>query len=309
MRKTSLFVLSFIYLFICLFLFIPSVSAVYTSDVNVSALIGGEGTFSLYGYTSPDSTVSISSQGIYDETRSDNTGYFLFIKKPTSLFQQDLCLSVQDNLGRISTPICIPSLPSGDNIVIGPIILPPTVSLNTGSLFIGEEPILSGQTIPNTNVKLSLFTDTNKAREFIALKNFVKPVEAYTIPRINIISDSKGNYSVALPSSQVNYYRMFVQSIFQESYSPKSNTLHLNILPFWMYFIQLFTFLWGGLQKYLIDVIIISQIVSIGFYLLYRYLKPYHIFDFYKKRYPLALRPSHELVVEDIPLMKKEKTS
>jgi len=279
----------------------------YGSDVNVSATIGGGTTFSLYGYTSPKSTVTMSSQGIYDETRSDSDGYFLFNKKPSSLYHQELCLFAQDELGRVSTPICIPALPSEEDAVIGPIILPPTVSLNNGSLFIGEEPILSGQTIPNTNLKLSLFTDESKNNQFIAFKALVSPVEAYTIPKISITSDSKGNYSIALPSSQSTYYRMFAQSFYQESLSPKSNTLHLGIMPFWTYVLQLFGFLWKSLQRYLLDFIIMSQIIAVGVFFLRRFFHPYRLFQLYRrsKHYPLAIRPIHELKIEYIPLMKR----
>jgi len=300
-------ILLFVYLFICLFYTLPALAVSYTpTDVVVSTLIGGETTFSLYGYTSPESMVTISSQGIYDETRSEIDGYFIFQKKPTSLFHQELCLSTQDKLGRISTPTCIPSIPDEDNVVIGPVILPPTVSLNNGSLFIGEEPILSGQTIPNTNVKLSLFTDEERSKNTIAFKALVSPVEAFTIPKMTIMSDSQGNYSIALPSSQTKYYRMFVQSLYQESFSPKSNTIHLDIMPFWLFIIKLLGFLWKSFQQYLLDFIIVSQIVAVGIYFLRKYLHPYHLFRWHRKRkpYPLALRPSYELVVEHIPLMK-----
>jgi len=300
-------IFAFILLFYGVFFTPTRVTAIYNSEVTVSASIGGEGTtFTLYGYTSPESKVTISSQGIYDQTRSDNAGYFIFKDKPSSLFHQELCLSSQDQLGRTSTPICIPAVPSDEDVVvIGPIILPPTVSLNNGNLFIGEEPILSGQTVPNTNVKLSLFTDENKSRSNIAFKALVSPVEAYTIPKLNITSDSKGNYSIALSSSQTKYYRMFTQSIYEESLSPKSNTLHLDILPFWMYILQLLGFLWKSFQRYLLDFVIISQIISIGLVFLNKYLHPYHLFRLYRKRKrnALALRPNHELVVENIPLM------
>lgn len=308
MKKVSKYlVLLLVCLYICLFYTFPVLAISYTpSDVIVSASIGGETTFNLYGYTSPESMVTISSQGIYDETRSGADGYFIFLNKPTSLFHQELCLSTQDKLGRVSVPTCIPSIPDEDNVVIGPVILPPTVSLNNGSFFIGEEPILSGQTIPNTNVKLSLFTDEERSRKTIAFKALVSPVEAFTIPKMTIMSDSQGNYSIALPSSQTKYYRMFVQSLYQESFSPKSNTIHLDIMPFWLFLIKLLGFLWKSLQRYLLDFIIVSQIIAVGIYFLRKYLHPYHLFRWYRKRksYPLALRPSHELMVEHIPLMK-----
>jgi len=303
-NKIYLLIYLFLYFFICLFIVSSPVSAIYTSDVTVSASIGGGSTFTLFGYTSPDSTVTLSSQGLYDEGRSDNAGYFIFKDKPTSLYKQELCFTTQDQLGRISTPICIPALPAETIDRIGPVILPPTVSLNNGNIFIGEEPILSGQTIPNTNVKLSLFTDESVNRRNIAFKAFVSPVEAYTIPNLHISSDSQGNYSIALSSTQSKYYRMFTQSLYQESLSPKSNTLHLDVMPFWMYLIQLLGFLWRSFRNYLFDFIIVSQIISLGVFFLRKFLQPYHLFRFYKRRrsYPLALRQIQTLVVENNPL-------
>lgn len=272
-------------------------------EVSVSVYIGGEHTFSLFGYSSPDSKISISSLGVFDETTSDSSGYFLFKDKPSSLYHQELCLSAQDGFGRVSSPICIPPIPSENNLTIGPVILPPTISLNNGAFFIGEEPILSGQTIPNTDVKLSLFTDETKNKGFIAFKALVSPVEAYTIPTISIKTDKKGYFSVALSSTQAKYYRLFAQSFYLKSISPKSNTLHLDIMPFWTYLLQLFGFLWKAFQRYLLDFVIFSQIVSIAFFLLYKYLRPF--FHQRRKLYTLALRPPHELIIEHIPLMKR----
>ncbi len=273
-------------------------------DVSITAFIGGEYFFSLYGYTSPNARVTMSSLGMLNETKSDTTGYFLFLRKPASLFHQEICIFAQDEEGRLSAPVCIPPIPQQDNLNIGPILLPPTVSLNNGALFIGEEPVLTGQTIPNTNVTLSLFTDENKSAKFLSF-NPVKPAYAVTLPKLQIKSDEKGSYSIALSSSQAKYYRLFTQSVFQESLSPKSNTLHLTIFPFWIYLLRLFTFLWNALRGRFIDFLIISQLITIVLFVIAKYLFP-RLFP--KRYYPLALRPSHELMVEHIELMEIERS-
>ena len=126
-------------------------------DVTVSLSIG-EYQFTLFGYSSPKALVTIEGLGIYDQTYADNRGYFEFKNRFSPFSPREACLSARDQFGRNSAPSCLPPFPTNRNVTIGPVILPPTLSLDKPDYFIGDEVILSGQTIPNSEVDLSVFT-------------------------------------------------------------------------------------------------------------------------------------------------------
>lgn len=184
----------------------------------------------LFGYTSPQSTVKLEGVSVGRETKSDQIGYFQFEDVYSLARLKEVCLSSQDSFGRTSTPTCItPPYSTGDNIDYGPVILSPTVSLNKKIYYSGDEVVLEGQTIPNREVSFSFFTD-DKA----PLVNLVGKVEAAAISEVEALADAGGRFSVSFPSTRAQTLRLFSQTIFDNQFSPKSNTLQLEILPFWM---------------------------------------------------------------------------
>jgi len=117
----------------------------------------GEFRFSLYGYTSPKAQVTFEGLGIFDQTTADEKGYFQFNNRFSPFSSREACLSSKDQFGRLSSPLCLPPFPVNYNVSIGPVIMPPTVSLDKKDYFMGDQVILSGQAVPNTDVKLSMF--------------------------------------------------------------------------------------------------------------------------------------------------------
>ena len=79
-------------------------------------------------------------------------------------------MTAKDQLGRMSSPVCLPPFPVNYNVSIGPVIMPPTVSLDKKDYFMGDGVILSGQAVPNTDVKLSMFGEGGKKNELIIKK-------------------------------------------------------------------------------------------------------------------------------------------
>lgn len=139
-------------------------------EISQSASIGDH-RFLLYGYTSPHALVSIDAVGVSEQTQADSTGYFEFSDRFSPFSPREVCLNARDQLGRISAPVCLPPFSTDYDIVIGPVLMAPTVSLNRpeegSDYLIDDEIILSGQTIPDTEVNLSVFTakqDSGQAR-------------------------------------------------------------------------------------------------------------------------------------------------
>ena len=248
----------------------------------------GEYHFSLFGYTSPKASVTFEGLGIFDQTTADDKGYFQFNNRFSPFSSREACLSSKDQFGRLSSPLCLPPFPVNYNVSIGPVIMPPTVSLDKQDYFMGDEVILSGQAVPNTNVDLSIFgssgnksearstkIETNSNFKIRILKiisdfgfrisnfAFIKPVKAFSFPQLNIVSDSKGNFSINLPSSGPEKFRLFAQTDFKKSVSPNSVKLNLEILPIWMIIIKFFLFLFSLIKPRLLEILIIAEIICI----------------------------------------------
>jgi len=219
----------------------------------------GEFRFSLYGYTSPKAQVTFEGLGIFDQTTANDKGYFQFNNRFSPFSSREACLSSKDQFGRLSSPLCLPPFPVNYNVSIGPVIMPPTLSLDKQDYFMGDEVILSGQAVPNTEVKLSVFT----LRTVLIRTVLIKPVEASTFPLLDIKSDSKGNFSINLPSGNKEKFRLFAQTNFNKSVSPNSVKLNLEILPVWMIIIKFFLFILSLIRPRLLEILIIAEIIYI----------------------------------------------
>ena len=266
-------------------------------DIINSAYIG-EFRFSLFGYTSPYAIVTFEGMGIFDQTTANNKGYFEFNNRFSPFSKREACLSSKDQFGRLSSPVCLPPFPVNYNVSIGPVIMPPTVSLDKTDYFMGDQVVLSGQAVPNTDVKLSVFGEDGKMNELIAKENvipaeagiqtkitiqkgnyrldpllqgddksniffFIRPVEAFTFPELTAKSDDKGNFSINLPSSTPNKFRLFGQTNFKKSISSNSVKLSLDILPVWMIVVKFFLFLFSLIRPRLLEMTIILEILYI----------------------------------------------
>ena len=220
--------------------------------------------FTIFGYTSPQAEVTFNSQGIYNKTYADSNGYFIFNNLFSPFSPREACLSSKDQFGRISFPVCLAAFPIGYNISIGPILISPTISLNKDYYYFNDQIVLSGQTIPNSVVDLSVFVKNQNN----ILSKIIKPVEAFTFPELTTKSDSKGNFSLSLPSSNSDTFRLFAQTKFNSSMSPASVKLNYEVMPTWIIIVQFFTFILALIKERFIEITIISEILAILYFIL-----------------------------------------
>lgn len=247
-----------LFLFICLIF--PSKLLAYsnTKPVNISASIE-ENRVTIYGYTSPIARVELSSTKVFAVTFSDEFGYFEFDKTILPKNPSDLCLTATDDSSRQSTPVCIPPPPPTNyHTDIGPIILPPTITIENDTIKPNSTTATSGQSIPNSPIDIYLYQiDTNAPI-------FPKSVQAFGLPIFSTISDALGNYSFNLPTAYATNYRLYSTVKFGEDFSPKSNTLNYKLPSLWWLF-------WTQNSWLIVTLGIFVLTLTLFFYLIYVY--------------------------------------
>lgn len=204
-----------------------------SASVSVSASIG-ENEVTIFGYTSPNSRVELTGINIYALDFSDDTGYFEFNKLVLPKNPPEFCLQSKDASNRSSSLICLPPPPATNyHTDIGPIILPPTVSLEQDKINPNSTVISSGQSIPKSTVTVYFYKVNDSA------ESFPKIAEAYSLPKIETTTDENGNYSINLPTAYSSDYRLYTSVKYDDNFSPKSNTL-LYTMPslFWLFIQQ-----------------------------------------------------------------------
>lgn len=287
----------------------PPVSAATISPVDgaltVSATVGAplpseaNKRFAIFGNTSPNATVNIQSP-IYGETKADAQGNYEFKYLFLTLFREDLCLVAHDTDNRSTPPLCIPPPTAEEDKRVGPIILPPSTSISAGSAYIGDTVTLTGQTIPNADVKLSLFTDDSKKSRKLAI---IPEVYAYTIPQLSLTSNKKGEYSITLPTASSQFLRMFTRALFEGNSTPKGLTLVLDIFPLWMIIFKFFSSIFSVLRAHLIELIILTQLYFLLMYVLKHFFDPHHIKIHRQNELAVVhgeiTRLSHELALQE----------
>ncbi|MDD4410227.1 MAG: hypothetical protein PHE32_00775 [Candidatus Shapirobacteria bacterium] len=225
--------------FFLLFLFFifPTSSLAFdlqqSESVKIFASIG-ENEVTIFGHTSPNSKVELTGVNIYSLTFSQNDGYFEFNKIILPKNPSELCLQTKDNYDRNSTLVCIPPPPAANyHTDIGPIILPPTISLEQDKINPNSTIITSGQSIPNSPITIFFYKVNDAA------KSFPKTALAYSLPPLKAVSDDNGDYSLNLPTAYSSNYRLYTSVEYDGNNSPKSNTL-LYFLPslFWLFLMQ-----------------------------------------------------------------------
>jgi len=242
----------------------------------------GEFKFSLFGYTSPYAFVTFEGMGIFDTTTADGRGYFQFNNRFSPFSKREACLSSKDQFGRLSSFACLPPFPINYNVSIGPVLIPPTLSLNSDHYYINDEIILSGQTIPNSEVNFSVFTKNNNF-----LLSIVKPVEAASFPSLTADSDSLGNFSLSLPSSGPDSFRLFAQSGYNDEKTPESIRLNYKVLPVWMIVFRYLSIILGLIKSRIIEILIVSEI---GYLLYVVYNKLFH---------PYGIKTGREIMIRE----------
>jgi hypothetical protein len=313
MKKTALATLSVYAIFLAIFLLndVPNVSAqtthstVITKPLVTISVSLGEPLLKLWGYGQPDSRIEVSGNGVFDFTYSSSDGYFEFTKvylpSPIDNLYPELCLIGIDQAGRATPPTCIPPLPVGNfNFDVGPVILPPTLSLETGVTDQSSQAGAHGITIPNSEVKIVMAE--GKGTKGISKLNIVKTAFAYFIPDYVVKSDSHGNFSFNAPNTNSSEWRVFAMTNYSQGvYSPKSNTLKLEIVSpiniflknLWKFILSLF----GLPAMIVLEILIILLIIAAVLLSRRKQTKPDHIYlsntnptklyqDFLKSRRP-----------------------
>lgn len=266
-------------------------------ETTISAFLG-EYRFTLFGYTSPKALVNFQGLGIFDQTYADETGYFEFKNRFSPFSPREACLTAQDQLGRLTNPVCLPPFPVDYDVTIGPVLMPPTLSLNKSDYWVGDEVILSGQSIPESNISLSTFTEEKNSLLSQIIKKINPQVYAFSLPKLETKTDKKGNFSIALPSSSAKKIRLFAQTKFQNENSPKSVNLTLKILPWWMIIFKFFIFLWLLIKPRLLEIFILIELIFLLIYFLRSHFHPKTLAII--KKQPLAIikyqKPKSELI-------------
>jgi len=268
------------YIFLILFLFSPFQTHALEKyePVTVSASIPIN-EVTIFGYTSPNSKTELTGIDTYSLTFSQEDGYFEFNKIILPRTSSEICLQSKDDSDRTTSPICLPSLPTTNyHTDVGPIILPPTVSLEQDKINPNSTVVSSGQSIPNSSLTIFFYKVEDNA------KSFPKTALAYSLPPLKTTTDKNGNYSLNLPTAYSSNYRLYTSVQYDENYSPKSNTL-LYTMPslFWI-FLQQNTYLFVLLPFF------IRTLVLFFLLLFFNSSTLYHLKS--KIRFLPAIRPS-----------------
>jgi len=232
------------------------------APIKVSATIG-EPKLTLFGYTCADCLVYLQGQRVFEEKNADLDGFFKFTKVFLPSAKPDypeLCLTSIDSQQRTTFPTCLPPLPTGPyHIEVGPVLLPPTLTLSQGTFAPNQQVTASGQAIPNSIVNIYL----SNQKSLLAL---AKPALAYNLPHYQASASKNGQFEFNLPVSY-SKWRVFAASEFEENPSPKSNTLTFRVLsPLgWLLHLikQAVLFLFNFLFPYLWFLIILLELIVI----------------------------------------------
>lgn len=225
-------------------------------SVSISAHIG-QSQVTIYGYTSPNSRVELKSSRIFDLIFSNKLGYFEFNKTLLPINPSELCLSSTDSHNRHTPPVCIPPPPNTNyHTQIGPIIIAPTLTLDSDKISPNSTIPASGQTIPNTPIEIFFFQKSNKAPVF------PKEIHAFTLPKLSSFTDPSGNFSFNLPTAHSTSYRLYVSAfITQLGPSPKSNTLAFHLPSLYFLFWQEYSLLIIMLPLFLLTLAIFCYLI------------------------------------------------
>lgn len=233
------------YLYLITVLIVLSISShPYAHAVNqsgrktqVTATIPSRYFLRLFGYTAPNAIVQASGVRTFAQVSSDAKGYFLIDPLPVAFEAKEICVMTIDAERRTGFPFCI-ALPDTDKPTeIGPVLLSPTLSLSKGAFWQREVAGASGQTIPDAKVDISFFEIpiAPSIRQVLihTLAGLFNPTaQAAGIPLLGTVSDTKGNFSVNLPSWKASGYRIFVKAFYNQAPTLKSQTLSFTVNPY-----------------------------------------------------------------------------
>ncbi len=187
----------------------------------------------IYGYGPSFSDIYMEGIGVSENTKTLGDGYFEFtnLTFPTLLsglvgnLYPEICIWSKDLLDRKTPPTCIP--PLGLAIItnkVGPILLSPTLGIESSIIAQGKQIIAYGTTTPNTEINIFLAKKDTKS-----IFEIIPQISAFTLPKYSITSNQKGYFEFTLPTSDSDNWKVYAASNYQGNNSPKSYTLSFEV--------------------------------------------------------------------------------
>lgn len=224
---------------------LPQEKVIVRPNVIISATIGIP-KMTLWGYGPAGSIIELSGVGVEQEIMSQPDGYYSFdlVYLPDATTFPELCVTAIDRAKNATPPTCIPPIGQGNYFFdVGPVILPPTISLGAPQTNPGSQVSAQGSTIPNSVIDIKLARPEEK-QGILGLR-IVEHVLAFYIPSYSVLSDARGEYSFNMPIEEGVTWRVFAITEYGAgSKSPKSNTLKFETLT-------PATFVWKSVSTFL----------------------------------------------------------
>ena len=185
------------------------------SKINIWAGLDFKSYIKIYGFTSPKSLVRAESIRTLGQTIADEKGYFTIDNIALSRESKEICLQALDGKNRLSFPVCLPLPPGNNKKTIGPLVLPPTLSLSSSAFYTGQKAFAQGQFLPDSKLQIRLFNNLSSS----------------PLPPLEVVADPQGEFNFSLPTKFASQWRVYAAGEFQNNNVPKSQTLYFAIYP------------------------------------------------------------------------------
>ena len=183
------------------------------SEIKIKANLEYKTLVSIYGNTSPNTIVRASGNRYYGHTVSNKSSYFIIENLALPTKTKEVCIEAIDEQNRMSNPLCLPVILSDTKRNIGPVILPPTLSISHNFLSVGTKAFASGRSLPSSKIIVSVFNNES------------------LLPPLEIQSDDKGKFDFTLPTNKPSAFRIFAGGFLNNNPIPKSQTIYYYIYP------------------------------------------------------------------------------
>lgn len=263
-----------------------SVRTIEKPDVRVSANIG-DGILEIFGYGPPMATIVLEGRSVYEETHTNENGYFVFKNARIRISAQEVCLRALANGSASSQPVCL-SIPAQKYVRVGPIILPPIITMNKLSYVVQDTAVIQGSTAPNSDVKVKLFSTNIDDNSTTGI----------SLPQINTRSSKDGTFSLSIPNNTDQRLRFYAQTSYHDIDSGKSTTLTIDILPSWLMILRTFGGILSGLKNVAPWMVILGEISFLVWFFFVRK----------KKKHELMVIENTSLLAEEHPHSNEKRS-
>jgi len=151
----------FFLLLFCFFLIFPS-KLVFSDSMDVSLTVTGTAVYAFSGYAAPNSVVTFLEDGVsVGTTTADSNGAFTKEIEETDEESHTFSYYYTDSLGNTSSTLTQTlSTTINDKEEVSNIVAPPTLELADSSVTVSENITISGYTIPNASVSVTISSDS-----------------------------------------------------------------------------------------------------------------------------------------------------